>query len=166
MKWDEKYLLPCKVTYNTYLRYFQDRKNRNILSCYFSKYIYNLAHQTKYLHRENWIYSGNVNCHGLLFPRNSGKAHTFQSILPVVFILPETKTLTSIKTTFYPVSMLLVQLALMNIFYSMWWLEKSIVDIFFFLNHYVVAFFQISVLKEVCILRYLHKNITNIKVPK
>ena len=35
-----------------------------------------------------------------------------------------------------------------------------------FFNLYLVVFFEIIVLKEVRILRYLHKNITKIKVSK
>ena len=63
--------------------------------------------------------------------------------------------------------MLLVQLASMNVFYSMWWLEditfcKSLLLTLCFFKRYTVAFFEINVLKEVRILRYLHKNITNI----
>ena len=62
--------------------------------------------------------------------------------------------------------MLLVQLASMNVFYSMWWLEditfcKILLLTLCFFKRYTVAFFEINVLKEVRILRYLHKNITN-----
>ena len=51
-------------------------------------------------------------------------------------------------------------------FYSMWWLEgitfcKSLLLILCFFKHHVVAFLDINVLKEVCILLYLHNNITN-----
>ena len=35
-----------------------------------------------------------------------------------------------------------------------------------FLNHCVLAFFKLSVLKEVRVLRHLHKNITNTKFSK
>ena len=35
-----------------------------------------------------------------------------------------------------------------------------------FSNRFVATFFEISILNEVCILRYLHKNITNTKVPE
>ena len=31
-----------------------------------------------------------------------------------------------------------------------------------FSNHHIVAFFEISVLKEVCLLHYLHNNITTL----
>ena len=35
-----------------------------------------------------------------------------------------------------------------------------------FSNRFVATFFEISILNEVYILRYLHKNITNTKVPE
>ena len=51
----------------------------------------------------------------------------------------------------------------MNVFCSMWYLEdvifsKSLSLLWNFFNRHIVVFFEISVLKEVRILRYLHNN--------
>ena len=56
-----------------------------------------------------------------------------------------------------------MQLALMNIFYSMWQLKdvvfsESLSLLWGFFNRHIVVFFEISALKEVRILRYLHSN--------
>ena len=56
-----------------------------------------------------------------------------------------------------------MQLALMNIFYSMWQLKdivfsESLSLLWGFFNRHIVIFFETSALKEVRILRYLHSN--------
>ena len=56
-----------------------------------------------------------------------------------------------------------MQLASMNVFYSMWQLEdvifsQSLLLLWDFFNRHIVVFFETSVLKEVRILRYLHNN--------
>ena len=66
----------------------------------------------------------NLTSHGVLFSRNAGKAHTDQIMLPAFFILSEKKTLTilqkcKLQKALSPVCTLLVQLALINDFYSM-----------------------------------------------
>ena len=63
--------------------------------------------------------------------------------------------------------MLLLQLASMNVFYSIWWLEdivfgESLSLFVAFLKHHVVAFLEDSVLKEVRILCV----ISTITIPK
>ena len=62
--------------------------------------------------------------------------------------------------------MLLVQLALMNVllFHVMTgshYFYSSLLLALCFFKRCVVAFLETNVSKEVCILRYLHKNITN-----
>ena len=76
--------------------------------------------------------------------------HTFFN-----FVWKETthKPLIKIATPKSPVCMLLVKLASMNVFYSMWLLEgitfhKSLSFVWGNFNHYVDGFFEASVLKE------------------
>ena len=68
--------------------------------------------------------------------------------------------------------MLLVQLTSVNVLFHViagwhyFFYKKFIVNTLGFFNRSAVAFFEVSVLKEVSILRYLNKNITNTKVTK
>ena len=82
--------------------------------------------------------------YGFILCRNVMETHIVQSIL-TLFSLLEKDQLTNLQTyqvqkTIYPVCMLLLKLALMNDFYSMWKLE----DIIFKKNLLLLLFFQLS----------------------
>ena len=82
--------------------------------------------------------------YGFILCRNVMETHIVQSIL-TLFSLLEKDQLTNlqkcqVQKTIYPVCMLLLKLALMNDFYSMWKLE----DIIFKKNLLLLLFFQLS----------------------
>ena len=56
------------------------KNTTNILTCYFSKWIFTLGHQTKYLHIEKTKFTSHKQyLFGLPFSRNAKKTHTDQS---------------------------------------------------------------------------------------
>ena len=75
------------------------RQHNQYLHCYFSKYIYTRAHETKHLHIETKLFTVNIltSC-AFLFSRNSEKTHTDQSILTTNFFTQsEKKTLANLQ---------------------------------------------------------------------
>ena len=101
----------------------------------------------------------NLTSNGLVFSGNAEETNTDQSIQLVFFLLylkrrhSETFKIRSYKKTFLQ-CMLLVQLASINAFYTMWWLEgiifcKSLSLMLCFFIRTVAAFFEMIVLKEV-----------------
>ena len=72
-------------------------KATNILKCYFSKQIYNLAHQTKYLHIENFS-SHKQYLFNLVLPTNVKKTHTDKSILQTFLLCLKTNVSLTFKS--------------------------------------------------------------------
>ena len=75
------------------------------------------------------------------------------------------------NTLFFNVYVIGIQLALMNMFYSMWWLEnitfhKSLLLLWEFFNRTVVGFFGASVLKAIRTLCVFSKITVRLLIPK
>ena len=75
------------------------------------------------------------------------------------------------NTLFFNVYVIGIQLASMNMFYSMWWLEnitfhKILLLLWEFFNRPVVGFFEASVLKEIRTLCVFSKITVRLLIPK
>ena len=126
-----------------------NKSTTNTLNCYFSKYIYIFAHQTNHLHIEKQVYcSSTVLSVGLIFCGNP-KTSTLQVVWKEM--IPKPSKVVSVKSFFSSVNVIL-QLASLNGFYSMQWLEdiffyKSLLIHWGFFIRHIFALFKISDLK-------------------
>ena len=101
----------------------------NILNCYFSKYMYTLAHQTIYLHMENYITSHKQYFFGLLFSRNAKKTDAHQSILQTFLIQSQKKRLRNLLKKQIQKSLSFHVITATSIFYTNLSLQRVLVQL-------------------------------------
>ena len=133
----------------------------NILNCYFSEKKFTLWH----IKLNYYIWKTTSTSHkqyqlDLLFCRNARKTHADQIIVQVFLQYLKRNVSQTFESrsykNFYQVRMLLVQLASINFFSSVWWLGKTLLFIQFysypeiFCNSHVVAFFFLSTVTLQC----------------
>ena len=126
-----------------------------------SQQIYFLSHQTKNLHLENKFLSHKQYLFSLLASKNVKKTSTNQSIPHVLLlclkrIYPQTLKVASAKTLFFSVYVIgqtcYDDWFLFHVIIARHCFPKSLSLLWDSFNHHVVAFFEASILKEVCIL--------------